>query len=559
MLDKNLKNIYLGAAGGLIGLLVVFFILRVDSTFRVDLTDDRRYSLHPATIALLDSINEPICATLYLTGDLNTGFRRLQTATEDLIEECKAKHANWTFTTATADKQVQEQLMQRGYQPILVHERTQDGKMVQTTVYPYLQLTLGEKTTYINLLHNTQGLSGEENLNNSIENLEYAVAENIHQLLQKGTPRLVFLEGHGEMSEAEVYDVSAALSRYFQIDRGVLGSEAGVLDDYAAVIIADPQLPFEEKDKFILDQYIMHGGKILWLINGVRFDQRALSDDGFTPAIPLDVNLEDMLFHYGVKVRPALVQDLQCLNVPVKMEATGGLQATGDWQAVPWFYAPLLLTSETSPITRHLGQVSSVFASPIEVTAAEDGLLKQVLLATSSDSRLIPTPAKVDLADFNANPEEFQYRYLPVAIALEGSFPSAFTHRQAPRELTRVGTFSEKSIPTKQVVISCGSIIRNDWANQQPLPAGYDRYSKRTFSNRDFIVNTILWLTDTQNLIELRQKTVALRLLNKQQVLLHKQVIQTLSVIIPLGILALVGTMIVVLRKRKYTYVKKND
>ena len=550
MLDKNLKNIYLGTAGGLIGILVTFFVLRVDSTFRVDLTDDHRYSLHSATIALIDSINEPVEATLFLEGDLNTGFKRLQTATQDLLHECQVRGNKWHIQTLVPDEKTQQQLAQVGYQPILIHEHAQNGKTAQTTVYPYLQLTLNGKTTFVSLLQNVQGLSGEENLNNSIENLEYALAEHLQSLTQTATPRIAFLEGHGELTEADVFDVSMALSRYFQIDRGVIGTEAGVLDDYAAVIIADPQMPFEEKDKYILDQYLMHGGSILWFVNGVRFDEKGLSEGGFTPAIPLDLNIEDLLFRYGVKVRPALVQDLQCLNVPVNVSAD---EQQPNFQPIPWFYAPLLLTSETSPITRHLGSVSSVFASPIEMTAAEDGLHKQVILATSSDSRLIPTPAKVDLMDFNADRNEFNYRYLPVAIALEGSFPSAFAHRQAPRSITVAGEQKTQSEKTKQVVVGCGTIARNDWTNHQPLPAGYDRYSKRTFSNRDFVVNMVLWLTDTQNLIELRQKQVALRLLNGQQVNLHRPIIQTLSIVLPIGILAVVGTCIIIIRKRKYT------
>lgn len=516
---------------------------------RVDLTDDHRYSLHSATIALIDSIQEPVTATLFLEGDLNASFKRLQTATQDLLQECRVHGNKWQIQTLAPDEQAQQQLAQVGYQPILIHEHAKNGKTAQTTVFPYLQLTIGDKTTFIPLLQNVQGLSGEENLNNSIENLEYAIAENLHSLLQTTTPRIAFLEGHGELSEAEVYDVSVALSRYFQIDRGILGTETGVLDDYATVIIADPQVAFSESDKYILDQYLMQGGTILWFVNGVRFDEEGLSDEGYTPAIPLDLNLEDMFFRYGVKVRPALVQDLQCLRVPVNVSAD---EQQPNFQPIPWFYAPLLLTSETSAITRNLGQVSSVFASPIETTAAENGLRKHVLLATSSDSRLIPTPAKIDLMNFNADPNEFQYRYLPVAVALEGSFSSIFAHRQVPRSITAKGDFKERSEQSKQVVVSCGTIARNDWLNHQPLPAGFDRYSKRTFSNRDWVVNTVLWLSDTQNLIELRQKQVALRLLNGQQVNLHRKIIQTLSILLPIGILALVGSGVIVTRKSKY-------
>ncbi len=549
MLDKNLKNIYLGAAGGLIGLLVTFFILRGDSAFRVDLTDDHRYSLHPATISLLQQLDQPVSATLYLSGDLNAGFVRLQRATIDLMEECQNRYPSWEIETKIPDETEQKRLLQAGCTPILIHERERDGKTIQTPCFPYLKIEYGDKKTYVNLLQNVRGRSGEQNLNQSIENLEYAIAEDLHLLKQTTTPRIAFLEGHGELPEQNVYDLSLSLSRYFQIDRGVLGTSADELNDYQAVIIADPQQAFSEKDKYILDQYVMQGGHILWLVNGVMFSQDALSSQGFTPAIRLDVNLDDLFFKYGFKVRPAIVQDLQCLQVPVNVSAN---REQPNYQPVPWFYAPLLLTSERSSITRHLGQVSSVFASPIEVLPV-DSLRYEVLLATSSDTRLIGVPAKVDLVDFNPDPNEFQYRHAPVAVALEGRFASLYAHRQAPREITNPGPTTSYSPITKQIIVGCGNIIRNEWAEGQPLPLGLDRYSQMTFANKDFLVNAVLWLTDTEGLIELRQKQVALRLLNTQQAQTHRTTIQCVSTLVPVGILAILGTIVFFVRRNKYS------
>lgn len=549
MLDKNLKNIYLGAAGGLIGFLVTFFALRVGGTFRVDLTDDQRYSLHPATLSLLQQLDQPISATLYLSGNLNTGFVRLQRATIDLMEECQNRYPSWEIETKTPDETEQKRMIQAGCVPTLIHERERNGKTVQTPCFPYLKIQYGDKMTYVKLLQNVRGRSGEQNLNQSIENLEYALAENLHLLRQTTTPRIAFLEGHGELPEQNVYDLSLSLSRYFQIDRGVLGTSADELNDYQAVIIADPQQTFSEKDKYILDQYVMQGGHILWLVNGVAFSQNALSNQGFTPAIRLDVNLDDLFFKYGFKVRPAIVQDLQCLQVPVNVSAD---RQQPNYQPIPWFYAPLLLTSERSSITRHLGQVSSVFASPIEVLPA-DSLRYEVLLATSSDTRLIGVPAKVDLADFNPDPNEFQYRHAPIAVALEGRFASLYAHRQPPREITKSGQTTQYSPSTKQIVVGCGNIIRNEWAEGQPLPLGLDRYSQMTFANKDFLVNAILWLTDTDGLIELRQKQVALRLLNTQQAQVHRATIQWVSTIVPVAILAILGTIVFFVRRNKYS------
>lgn len=515
-------------------LLVASIGMMLFTKIRVDLTDDHRYSLHDATLSLLEQMDQPIATTLYLSGNLNAGFMRLQRATTDLLEECSARYPHWQMSVQTPTEADQRHLIEMSCPPILIHERQRDGKLVQTPCFPYLEIRYGDKRCFVKLLQNVRGRSGEQNLNQSIENLEYALAENIYQLMQNTTPRVAFLEGHGELPEDNVYDFSLGLSRYFQVDRGVLGTSAEELNDYQAVIIADPQQAFEEKDKYILDQYIMQGGRILWLVNGVMFSQEALSYQGFTPAIGLDINLEDLFFKYGFKVKPILVQDLQCLQVPVNVSQT----EEPNFQPVPWFYAPLLLTSERSAITRNLGQVSSVFASPIEVLPV-DSLRYEVLLATSSDTRLIGVPAKVDLADFNADPKDFEYRYAPIAVSLEGRFTSLYAHRQPPREITRAGERKAYSQPTKQVVVGCGNIVRKEWAEG--------------FSNKDFLVNSVLWLTDTQGLIELRQKQVALRLLNERQAQVHHATIQWVSTMVPVGVLAIIGVFCWFIRKNKYS------
>lgn len=515
-------------------ILVVSIVLMFFTKGRIDLTDDHRYSLNAATLSLLEQLDQPITATLYLSGNLNAGFIRLQRATMDLMEECSTRCSHWTTEIKTPTEADQKRLMAAGFPPILIHERQRDGKTVQTPCFPYLEIHYGDKICFIKLLQNVRGRSGEQNLNQSIENLEYAVAENLYQLTRTNTPRVAFLEGHGELDEDETYDLSVGLSQYFQVDRGVLGTSADELNRYEAVIIADPQQALGEKDKYIIDQYLMQGGRILWLVNGVMFSQEALSRQGFTPAIGLDLNLEDLFFKYGFKVRPVLVQDLQCLQVPVNVSQTD----EPNYQPVPWFYAPLLLTSERSAITRNLGQVSAVFASPIEVMPV-DSLRYEVLLATSSDTRLIGTPAKVDLADFNPDPKQFQYRYAPVAVALEGKFASLYAHRQPPREITDAGEKRMHSQPTKQVVVGCGNIVRRQWAEG--------------FSNKDFLINAVLWLTDTQGLIDLRQKQVALRLLNTQQALVHRATIQWISTAVPIAILAIVGGLVYLVRKNKYS------
>ena len=519
---------------------------------RLDLTDDQRYSLSTATKELLNELDAPVEVTVYLAGDLNPSFQRLKNATAEMVEEMgKLRPSKSPLKGDFADPS-SEDLSALGLTPIVIHERAHNGTTVQQTVYPYALVRYKGRRAVVSLLQNNRGMSGEENLNASIENLEYAFAEAIHQVQQTEVPRVAFLEGHGELPEQNVYDISLALSKYFQVDRGVLGSDPNVLDGYQAVVVADPQTPFSEADKYILDHYIQQGGNVLWVLNGVRVSEDVLAQAGFTPVLALDLNLTDMLFRYGVRVNPTLLQDVQCLPVPVNVSSD---PQQPNLQPVPWYYAPLLLTSQASPITRNIGQVSSMFASPVDVVGGEDGIRKEVLLATSTATRLIPTPAEVDLGDLNPDMSTFRYQYVPVAVALEGRFPSVFAHRMVPEgiELAAAGgAIGGNSEVSRQVVVASGSVIRNEIQQGKALPAGYDRYSGMQFANRDFLVNAVLYLTDEQGLIPLRQKTIALRLLNDRRAHEQRTQMQLFSTITPVALLAFIGLIVFLIRRYKY-------
>ena len=257
-----------------------------------------------------------------------------------------------------------------------------------------------------------------------------------------------------------------------------------------------------------------------------------------------------MLFRYGVRVEPALVQDVQCLPIPVDVSTD---KEVPNFQPVPWHYAPLLLTSQQSPVTRNVTQVSCSFASPLEPVGGEDGIRKEVLLATSTSSRIIPTPAEVDLGDLNPDISTFKYQYLPVAVALQGKFGSIFAHRMKPDSIQTDLPIRSASVETKQIVVSSGSIIRNEVEKGEVLPVGYDRYSGMQFGNRDFLVNAVLYLSDDEGLIGLRQKQVDLHLLNTKRAYEKRTSIQLASTMIPLAVLAVIALGVWVVRKRKYT------
>ena len=526
--------------------LVVINLLMSYIVWRWDMTDDKRYSISAPTKALLQDLDAPLTITLLLDGEMNAGFLRLQKATQEMVEELGV-YAAGGYQLLGAP----EQLTTNGYgnlEPTVVHERTHKGQTAQTIIYPYAIVQYHDRSQVVTLLKNQRGLSGEENLNHSIENLEFAFAEAIRSLTQDTIEKIAFLEGHGELDERDVYDLTQQLAKYYQIDRGTLGTVSGVLDDYKAVIIADPQMPFSETDKYILDQYIMQGGRILWVVNGVRFSDNYLASEGYTPIIALDLNINDMLFRYGVRINHALVQDLQCLPVPVDVSHDPNQP---NWQPMPWTFAPLLLTSQVSPITRNVAQVTATMASAIDIVGEDDGIRKEVLLATSSASRLTSAPAKVDLS-MGSDSEGFNQAFVPVAVSLEGVFPSIYAHLLPPEEVTLTTPLLRESKPTRQIVVAAGSTIRNDWQQGQPLPLGYDRYTQMQFGNRDFMVNAVLHLTDDQGWLQLRQKEFTLRLINDQRARQTRIAAQVISIVIPLALLAIVGGTMLILRRKRY-------
>ena len=526
--------------------LVVINLLMSYIVWRWDMTDDKRYSISAPTKALLQDLDAPLTITLLLDGEMNAGFLRLQKATQEMVEELGVYAAKGYQLLGAP-----EQLTTNGYgnlEPTVVHERTHKGQTAQTIIYPYAIVQYHNRSQVVTLLKNQRGLSGEENLNHSIENLEFAFAEAIRSLTQDTIEKIAFLEGHGELNEHDVYDLTQQLAKYYQIDRGTLGTVSGVLDDYKAVIIADPQMPFSETDKYILDQYIMQGGRILWVVNGVRFSDDYLASEGYTPIIALDLNINDMLFRYGVRINHALVQDLQCLPVPVDVSHDPNQP---NWQPMPWTFAPLLLTSQVSPITRNVAQVTATMASAIDIVGEDDGIRKEVLLATSSASRLTSAPAKVDLS-MGSDSEGFNQAFVPVAVSLEGVFPSIYAHLLPPEEVTLTTPLLRESKPTRQIVVATGSAIRNDWQQGQPLPLGYDRYTQMQFGNRDFMVNAVLHLTDDQGWLQLRQKEFTLRLINDQRARQTRIAAQVISIVIPLALLAIVGGAMLILRRKRY-------
>lgn len=557
------NNSFVFSVLSLVPIIVVLVLIFTKTLFfRLDLTEEGRYSLSDATKEQVAEMAEPLTVKIYLDGDLDANMLRLKRATEDIVRELNM-YASEGLTmelinpnSATTDEERYAEyarLEERGLRGMSVTVRERGGKMMEQVIFPWAEVCASRDTMAIPLMQPSSQKSGEQAVNSAIEDLEYLFVDAIRILNRKEVRKIAFIEGHGELSEEYTYDASDALSRYFQVDRGVLGLDASALDDYSAIIVAKPEEEYSETDKFIIDQYIMRGGRVLWLLDGAKMSDDMLSEGGATPLINLDVNLQDQLFRYGVRLTPTIVEDMQCAYMPINVARPG---EEPRFEPIPWFYMPLLQGSPYHPITKTLQAVKANFASGIEIVGDTVGVRKEVLLITSNASHVNVAPTEIDVMNaINIEPSEyFNTRYVPVAVALEGEFESIYKHRMAPKGVVvdRVVNHSE---PTRMVVVADGDVICNDVEQTREglmlVPLGYDRVTRQMHGNKDFIVNSMLYLTDDEGLMQLRNRRVDLRLLNRAVVDSQRNIWMWTNTLLPIVLLALFGGVFFWQRKKK--------
>lgn len=532
---------------------------------RFDLTEEKRFTLSDVTKSFLrESLDDDMQVTLYLDGSVNSGFSRLEKSTLSMLKQFRVRNKKYfSYEQICIDdikskkdkKNLIEELQEKGVMPINVIDEDNNGKRIQKSVYPWAMVTYKGRQYPVKLLLNVSNKSGEQNLNSSIENMEYQFTEVFRALTDTLTDRVAFLEGQGEIGEGETYDITTALSRYYSVDRGVIGDDPTILNAYKAVVVAGPTDQFTEKDKYVLDQYIMNGGKVLWLVDGLRMSMDSLTRAENNYAIYNDVNLSDMLFRYGVRINPNLLQDVQCALYPVNV-AGEGEQAR--FQPLPWFYSPLLMPNSKHPISRHLSNIKGEFVSTIDLVGNNEDINKTVLLTTSANSRIMPVPVEIDMAMSVSNEdlEQFSAGQQPVAVLLEGEFPSVFANRMKPRTLK--GGYPQKDVssPTKMLVIADGDVIRNGlrgYGDQmQIVPLGYDYATNKVlFGNKDFLLNAVNYLTDDKGWFTLRQRFIKLRLLDKRQ-MERRQFYRILNVVLPLIVLMFLSIVFMFVRKKRF-------
>ncbi len=549
----------------IVGIIVLSYLSGL-YYLRIDLTSDKRYTLSDITKNELSSLNHEVYLRIFLDGDLPVGFKRMQKAITETLDEFRVySHKKVSYelinpsksSNPDEQKKVFDALYEKGIQPTNVQQKDDKGGSSQKLIFPGALLNYNGKEIALNFLNNNPNLSGDENINLSIQNFEFKLVDAIHKLSTDSLPKLAFVQGHGELDEFETGDIQLSLSEYFKVDRIEINGDINALKLYSLIIVAGPNREYSEEDKLAIDQYIMNGGKVLWFIDPVKVSIDSLSKGSTTLAYANDINLDDMLFRYGVRLNYKLIQDMQCAFIPVNVALSG---QTPRFVPAPWVYYPLLIPSSKDPITRNINLIKSQFISPIDTVGGDGKIHKKILLTTSQYSRLLQVPLFVNLEQIKSSPLErdFNIAFAPVAVLLEGTFESVFINR--PLSLYNHGNpfhFSQKSLKTRMIVVSDADIIRND-VRRRPdgayvTPLGFDRYSNQTFGNKDLVMNMVKYLNDDTGILNLRNRDFKLRMLDKKKVLESRIKWQLINTILPSIILIIGGLAWVIYRKKRYS------
>jgi len=559
-------------------ILVIILVLNIISSYlftRIDLTSEKRYTLSPATKELLRSVDDYIFFRVYLEGDFPAGFKKLRRETKEMLDEFRAynKLIGYEFINPISQGNARETeetiktLSEKGLRPTELQVKSTDGAQ-QKIIFPGALVMYRDKELPLDLLDQQLNTPPEMVINNSVQNLEFKLADIIRKLSQLQKPALAFIEGHGELNEAEVHDLTRALLPNYRVDRITIGgriyaltrrSDADadgnvrILPNYEAIIIAKPTRPFDEKDKFIIDQYIMYGGKVLWLIDPVLASMDSLQMNESTVGVDLDLKLDDMLYKYGARLNRNLVLDVNAASIPLRTGQVGG-QAQIEF--FRWPYFPLLNQASNHPIVRNINSIKADFVSSIDTNMIED-VRKTPLLKTSDYSRISLTPVLISLAMLRENPDPRMYNLSgqTTAYLLEGTFSSLFANRIPPEIAdSRELGFKESSKPTAMIVVADGDLVRNQFhvPRGYPLPLGFDQYTGRTYGNKDFTLNAISYLADETQLISIRSREIKIRLLDMNKINALRLNLQIINTALPVLLVVLFGVFMTIRRKKRY-------
>ena len=529
---------------------------------RFDLTADKRYTLSQTSLNIVSEVKEPLYIDVFLEGEFPGEFKKLQTETQQLLEEFKAENPNiiFQFVNPLEEEDQKEATLQsfieRGLTPVNVTVNDK-GQQTQEIVFPWAVATCANRSVKVPLLKNMMGASTAEKVVSSVQHLEYAFANAINTVAKAKQKKVVILNGNGELKDRYIADFIKSVKDNYYIGPFTLDSVAKspnetlkYLKKYDLAVIAKPTEAFTEEEKQVLDQFIISGGKTLWLVDQVNMEMDSLyNETGSNLAFPRDLNLNDMFFKYGVRMRPDLIFDLQ--NTPIAL-ATGEQGSATQYTQYPWFFSPMIYPTSKNPIVSNLDGIKFEFASPIE--PLKNDIKKTVLLQSSQASKIIGTPSQISLTMVSLRPDRKEFESkgnYPVALLLEGQFHSMYQNRVLP---FKDATFQNKGKNNKMIVISDGDVIKNQLdKNGQPLELGYDKWTNNLYANKEFLMNCVNYLLDDNGLINIRSKEVDLPILDKEKVYETYTLLQVITVAVPIGILILFGVVFTFLRKRKYS------
>lgn len=546
-MNKKIKHIALV----FIGVLLINFV--AGKFFkRFDLTADKRYTLSSISLNLIDKIDDMLLINVYLEGDFPAEFQRLQIETRQFLEELEAENSNVRVRFINPQK-IAERLLKKGMTPSQLTVE-QDGKLSNAIIFPWAEISYGKKTEIVSLLPNSATSSQEQQLQNAIEKLEFSFANAINNITLKNKPKIAVLSGNGQLEDAYLYSFLSEISKKYRLAKFTLDSVAknpkkttSDLKNYDLAIIAKPTQRFTDKEKLTLDQFIINGGKTLWMIDNIQADTDSLYNNGKMLAYPRDLNLTDLLFSYGVRINNKLVQDLYSAKIPL---ATGNVGNQPQFQNLNWFYHPLVNGNSNHPITKNILPTRLRFATQIDTL--KNSIHKTPLLVSSVLTKKVGTPNLIELQSIAKEPkqENFASGIQLFAVLLEGEFTSAYSNRVKPFE---INDFKAKSKPNKMIVVADGDIGKNQLLKGKPHDLSFDKWTKQRFGNKDFLLNSVDYLLDDSGLINLRNKSLQLNILNKQKAYAEKGFWQFFNIALPLILLALFGFGFKYWRKKKYT------
>lgn len=556
MKKRNLKAQEISQFLVLVAILVFSNIILSGFFFRIDLTEDKRYTISEASKEIMKNLKSNIYIEVYLEGEFPAGFQRLQKSIKETLEQFRAYSGDkidYVFIDPGASSDIKirnsvfQQLAKQGLQPtnLMVKE---GAEQVQKIIFPGAIIKVKDKIIPIQFLKGNQAASPAERLNQSVEGLEFEIANGIKMAATAEKSRIAILNGHGELSDKSIQDLGLTLKQYYSVDAVNLKTTDSLLK-YDAIIMAKPKQKIEEFEKFKLDQFIVKGGKAIFLLDGIRAEIDSIKPDG-SLAFPYETNLDDFLFKLGIRLNPDLLLDLNCGAIPMVVGIVGDKPET---KLVPWRFYPVLNEFGKHPIVRNMDALYGKFVSTIDTTL-DPKIRKTPLIFSSKYSKIVASPVRLSFNEARLNPQPEQYKLsrLPVAYLLESSFTSLYQNRMVPEASSKLG-FKEVDKPSKIIVVGDGDFAKNDTNKAGDFFAlGYDRFLGTTFANKDFIMNSLSYLLDEKGVILAKNKTIALRPLDIPRINAQKVLWQIINIALPIIIIIVLGFLRLFFRNRKY-------